>query len=47
MRATTALFGHAGIEWDITEATGEEPQYLTTWTAYYKTKRELLQSGQI
>ncbi|MDO8646761.1 MAG: alpha-galactosidase [Candidatus Planktophila sp.] len=47
MRATTALFGHAGIEWNITEATGEELQHLATWASYYKTKRELLHSGRM
>ena len=47
MRATTALFGHAGIEWNITEATEEERQHLATWATYYKTKRELLHSGRM
>ncbi|CAB4538356.1 unannotated protein [freshwater metagenome] len=46
MRATTALFGHAGIEWDITEASEEERKHLATWAAYYKENRGLLHSGK-
>ena len=47
MRAVTALFGHAGIEWNITEATLEERAYLKTWAAYYKNNRALLHSGRM
>jgi alpha-galactosidase len=47
MRATTALFGHAGIEWNITEATAEERKQLTTWALYYKNNRYLLHSGKM
>jgi alpha-galactosidase len=47
MRATTALFGHAGIEWNITEATAEERKQLTTWASYYKKNRDLLHSGKM
>ena len=46
MRATTALFGHAGIEWNITEATADERIHLTTWASYYKDNRALLHSGK-
>lgn len=46
MRATTALFGHAGIEWNITEATVDERKYLATWASYYKENRALLHSGK-
>ena len=46
MRATTALFGHAGIEWNITQATEEEKLHLKSWAAYYKANRALLHSGQ-
>jgi len=45
-RAITALFGHAGIEWDITDTTGEERLELASWAAYYKRKRGLLHSGR-
>ncbi|MEI8058925.1 MAG: alpha-galactosidase [Ferruginibacter sp.] len=47
MRSITALFGHAGIDWDITEATPEERFYLATWASYYKTNRELLHSARV
>ena len=45
-RAITALFGHAGIEWDITGATPEELDVLKSWIALYKDKRHLLHSGK-
>lgn len=46
-RAITALFGHAGIEWDITEATPAERAALASWAVYYKEKRALLHSGRV
>ena len=46
MRAITALFGHAGIEWNITQATAEERANLVTWARYYKDNRALLHSGK-
>ena len=45
MRAVTALFGHAGIEWNITEASQSDREYLKTWADYYKSNRALLHSG--
>ena len=47
MRATTALFGHAGIEWNITEATEQERKHLATWAKYYKENRGLLHTGKM
>lgn len=47
MRAVTALFGHAGIEWNITEATVQERMYLKSWADYYKDNRSLLHSGRM
>lgn len=44
-RCATALFGHAGIEWDLTTCTEEELGELTGWIALYKRRRELLHSG--
>ncbi|AXL13466.1 alpha-galactosidase [Microbacterium foliorum] len=44
-RMTTALFGHAGIEWDITGCTPEERAALTRWTALYRELRPLLHAG--
>jgi alpha-galactosidase len=45
-RAITALFGHAGIEWDITSATPEELVVIKSWIELYKSKRHLLHSGK-
>ena len=44
-RAITALFGHAGIEWDVTQSTLQERIYLKQWAAYYKKNRSLLHNG--
>ena len=40
------LFGHVGIEWDITHAKPEEIEVIKSWTALYKKKRGLLHSGK-
>jgi alpha-galactosidase len=44
-RLTTALFGHAGIEWDITRCDAGELARLTAWTALYRELRPLLHGG--
>ena len=46
-RAITALFGHAGLEWDITQTNEEEKKHLTSWSNYYKKHRALIHSGQM
>jgi len=46
-RVLNALFGHAGIEWDITEATDAELEVLRKYVAFYKTHRDLLHSGDV
>jgi len=46
-RAGTALFGHFGIEWDISRATAEERRELADWVALYKEMRPLLHSGRV
>ena len=46
-RAITALFGHAGLEWDITETTAEERVLLASWSDYYKANRALLHGGDV
>ncbi len=46
-RAITALFGHAGIEWDIASASPEDLEHLRAWVAYYKEHRENLHSGRV
>jgi alpha-galactosidase len=44
-RAGTALFGHFGIEWDLTRATPAERDRLAAWVALYKELRGLLHTG--
>jgi alpha-galactosidase len=44
-RALTALFGHAGIEWDLTKCSPQELQAITTWVGLYKELRPLLHDG--
>jgi alpha-galactosidase len=46
-RAVTALFGHAGLEWDITQCSEEELAHLASWASYYKANRDLLHSGNM
>jgi alpha-galactosidase len=46
-RAATALFGHAGIEWDVTAAAPEERAALASWIGFYKRHRGLLHSGEV
>jgi alpha-galactosidase len=46
-RVINALFGHAGIEWNITEATDREIEVLKKYIAFYKEHRDLLHSGRI
>ena len=46
-RAATALFGHFGIEWDVTTATSDERAELGRWIELYKRLRPLLHSGGV
>ena len=46
-RAATALFGHYGIEWDITALTVQEQQELGHWIGVYKQHRALLHQGTV
>lgn len=46
-RAATALFGHSGIEWDISRVSSEELSHLASWIAYYKSKRNLIHTGKL
>lgn len=46
-RAGTALFGHLGIEWDLTQATPQELAELAEWVALYKRLRGLIHSGRM
>ncbi|MGW7255198.1 alpha-galactosidase [Streptomyces sp. NPDC054834] len=46
LRLTTALFGHAGIEQDLTRCSSEELARLTAWTALHRELRPLLHGGR-
>jgi alpha-galactosidase len=46
-RAISALFGHAGLEWDITQCSEQELETLKTWADYYKQNRELIHTGRM
>ncbi len=46
-RAITALWGHMGIEWDLTEATDQELAELAGWVAWYKNNRQQLLTGDM
>ncbi len=46
-RGATALWGHAGLEWDLTEATDAQKAQLKGWIDYYKATRDLLHSGRV
>ncbi|MFJ6748698.1 MULTISPECIES: alpha-galactosidase [unclassified Streptomyces] len=46
-RAGTALFGHFGIEWDLTAASGVERARLAEWVALYRELRPLLHTGTV
>ncbi|WP_223145665.1 alpha-galactosidase [Rhodococcus sp. ANT_H53B] len=46
-RCLTALFGHAGLEMDVTELSSEDHEYLATWTTLYKELRGLLHTGDV
>ncbi|KQR24507.1 alpha-galactosidase [Agreia sp. Leaf335] len=44
-RLATALFGHAGIEWDLTTASETELDAIRVWASLYREQRALLHSG--
>lgn len=46
-RAGTALWGHLGIEWDLTRAAPTERGELKAWVTLYKELRGLLHGGEI
>ena len=47
VRLIVALFGHQGIEWDITTTTSEERRGLSEWAALAKSFRPLLYGGEL
>lgn len=46
-RAASAVFGHLGIEWDLTRATPADLDELRAWVDFYRTHRELLLAGEM
>ena len=46
LRCLTALFGHAGIEWDVVSCTDEERERLAGWIVLHKRLRLLLHGGR-
>jgi alpha-galactosidase len=46
-RASTALFGAFGIEWDLTDATEDDLVGLADWIERYRRFRPLLHSGRV
>jgi alpha-galactosidase len=46
-RAGTALFGHFGIEWDVTRADDADTERLAAWVQLYKSLRGLLHGGTV
>ena len=47
LRLAVALFGHQGIEWDITTATQDERLALAQWVSQAKSLRPLLHRGEL
>jgi alpha-galactosidase len=47
LRAATALFGHAGLEWDLTTLADTELAELAGWIALHKRLRPLLHTGDV
>ena len=46
-RAASALFGHLGIEWDLTSITPQESEDLAAIIAFHKQVRPLLHTGRV
>ena len=46
-RAGTALFGHFGVELDLTSLTGEDRADLAPWVELYRRFRPLVHSGRV
>jgi len=46
-RAGTAVFGHLGIEWDLTQVDDVTLDELAEWVGFYKEHRHLLLGGDV
>ncbi len=47
MRCATALFGHAGLEWDLSTLSPDELGQVSAWIGLYRELRALLHSGHV
>ncbi|MGC3953510.1 MAG: alpha-galactosidase [Propionicimonas sp.] len=47
LRASTALFSHLGIEWDLRTADAAERRELAAWVALHKQLRPMLHTGRV
>ncbi|MGN7799476.1 alpha-galactosidase [Leifsonia sp. 22587] len=46
-RAGSALFGHFGVEWDLTSASDADLAQLGEWIAFHREHRDLLHHGDL
>ncbi len=46
-RAGTAMWGHLGVEWDLTDATEAERAAVAEWIAFHRRWRQLLHTGDV
>lgn len=46
-RLATALFGHAGLEWDVLACSPDEVRRLREWAELYREVRPLLHTGRV
>jgi alpha-galactosidase len=46
-RASTAIWGHMGIEWDLTKVSQGKLDEVSRWVAFHKEIRGLLHSGDV
>ena len=46
-RAGTAIWGHLGVEWDLTGASPADRAALSSWIAFHKEVRQLLHTGDV
>ncbi|MFT3888249.1 MAG: alpha-galactosidase [Arachnia sp.] len=47
VRASTALFNHMGVEWNLLDAAADERAELASWIALHKELRPLLHTGRV
>lgn len=46
-RGATALWGHLGVEWDLTGLTDDELDRVADWVRLYRETRDLLHGGRV